>query len=50
MGVLRGIDPNEKNVVGASVLHTGLGKLGCLLRLEPNWETQVCFLDYTLWI
>ena len=47
-GVLRGIDPNEKNVVGASVLHTGLGKLGCLLRLEPNWETQVCFLDYTL--
>ena len=49
-GVLRGIDPNEKNVVGASVLHTGLGKLGCLLRLEPNWETQVCFLDYTLWI
>ncbi len=40
-GVLRGVDPNEKNVVGASVLHTGIGKLGCLLRLEPNWETQV---------
>ena len=43
-GILRGVDPNEKNVVGASVLHTGLGKLGCLLRLEPNWDTQVCFL------
>lgn len=40
-GILKGVDPNEKNVVGASVLHTGLGKLGCLLRLEPNWDTQV---------
>ena len=42
-GILKGVDPNEKNVVGASVLHTGIGKLGCLLRLEPNWETQVRF-------
>lgn len=44
-GLLKGVDPNEKNVVGASVLHTslgnGTGKLGCLLRLEPNWDTQV---------
>ena len=40
-GILKGVDPNEKNVVGASVLHTGAGKLGCLLRLEPNWDTQV---------
>jgi len=43
-GILKGVDPNEKNVVGASVLHTGIGKLGCLLRLEPNWETQVSLL------
>lgn len=43
-GILKGVDPNEKNVVGASVLHTGVGKLGCLLRLEPNWDTQVCLL------
>ena len=40
-GILKGVDPNVKNVVGASVLHTGIGKLGCLLRLEPNWDTQV---------
>ena len=40
-GILKGVDPNEKNVVGASVLHTGAGKFGCLLRLEPNWDTQV---------
>ena len=40
-GILKGVDPNERNVVGASVLHTGVGKLGCLLRLEPNWNTQV---------
>ena len=41
-GILRGVDPNPKNVVGASVCHTSAGKLGCLLRLEPNWDTQVC--------
>ena len=41
-GILKGVDPNEKNIVGASVLHTGNGgKFGCLLRLEPNYETMV---------
>lgn len=55
-GILKGVDPNEKNVVGASVCHTGVGKLGCLLRLEPNWETQVCsissgrFFLYISWL
>ena len=51
-GILDGVDPNKKNFVGASVLHTGEGgKFGCLLRLEPNYTTQVshalfarCFL------
>lgn len=46
-GILKGVDPNEKNVVGASVLHTGAGKLGCLLRLEPNWDTQVSDTVYS---
>ena len=42
-GVLDGVDPNPKNVVGASVLHTSEGgKYGCLLRLEPNLDTKVC--------
>ena len=42
-GVLDGVDPNARNLVGASVLHTSeAGKVGCLLRLEPNYETQVC--------
>jgi AP-2 complex subunit alpha len=42
-GVLDGVDPNKKNFVGASVLHTSEGgKFGCLLRLEPNYDTQVC--------
>lgn len=41
-GILKGVDPNEKNIVGASVLHTGSGgKFGCLLRLEPNYDTLV---------
>ena len=44
-GVLDGVDPNAKNIVGASVLHTGAGgKIGSLLRLEPNYATQVCSL------
>jgi len=41
-GILDGVDPNKKNFVGASVLHTGEGgKFGCLMRLEPNYATQV---------
>jgi AP-2 complex subunit alpha len=42
-GILDGVDPNAKNIVGATVLHTSEGgKFGCLLRLEPNFESQVC--------
>jgi AP-2 complex subunit alpha len=45
-GIVQGVDPNAKNIVGATVLHTsGGGKFGCLLRLEPNFETQVCARD-----
>lgn len=41
-GILDGVDPNKKNFVGATVLHTSEGgKYGCLLRLEPNYDTQV---------
>ncbi len=40
--VLRQVDPNEKNIVGASVVHVAGGKLGALVRLEPNFETKVC--------
>ncbi|KAI9886918.1 MAG: hypothetical protein M1823_001287 [Watsoniomyces obsoletus] len=41
-GILDGVDHNTKNVVGASVVHTGEGgKYGCLLRLEPNFETKM---------
>ena len=41
-GLLDRVDPNRKNFVGASVLHTsGGGKFGCLMRLEPNYGSQV---------
>jgi len=41
-GILRQVDPNQKNLVGASVVHTAEGgKFGCLMRLEPNYGTQV---------
>ena len=43
-GILDGVDPNAKNLVGATVLHTQAGKFGCLLRLEPNYETMVRIL------
>ncbi|KAI0997214.1 AP-2 complex subunit alpha-2 [Podosphaera aphanis] len=40
--ILEGVDPNRKNFVGAGVLHTREGgKFGCLLRLEPNYATQM---------
>ncbi|KAL2759582.1 hypothetical protein ACRALDRAFT_2093068 [Sodiomyces alcalophilus JCM 7366] len=39
---LQNVDPNAKNFVGASVLHTtDGGKFGCLMRLEPNYATQM---------
>ena len=43
-GLLYNVDPNSKNFVGASVVHTSEGgKFGCLMRLEPNYGTQVSF-------
>ena len=44
--ILRGVDPNEKNIVGASVLHVAGGKLGALIRLEPNYETKVRLVSF----
>lgn len=42
LGVLEGIDPNPNNVVAAGVLHMSTaGKVGCLLRLEPNAQAKV---------
>jgi AP-2 complex subunit alpha len=41
-GILDGVDPNPKNMVGATVLHTTKsGSFGCLMRLEPNYDTDV---------
>lgn len=40
--LLEGIDPNGNNIVAAGVLHMSSGgKVGCLLRLEPNIEAKV---------
>ncbi|KAF8846383.1 Adaptor protein complex AP-2 alpha subunit [Paxillus ammoniavirescens] len=41
--ILEGVDSNSSNIVGAGVLHTSVdGKVGCLLRLEPNREAKLC--------
>lgn len=50
-GVLDGVDPNAKNLVGASVLHTVVGgKHGCLVRLEPNYETNVSGVSFSFFL
>jgi hypothetical protein len=42
VGCLDNVDPNPVNLVGAGVLHmSNAGKVGCLLRSEPNREAKV---------
>jgi AP-2 complex subunit alpha len=46
LNILEDIDPNPNNLVAAGVLHMSTeGKVGCLLRLEPNQEAKVCSLS-----
>lgn len=40
--ILPDVDPNPRNIVGCAVYQMESGKTGCLLRLEPNYEKQVC--------
>lgn len=49
-GILDGVDPNARNFVGATVLHTSSGKFGCLMRLEPNHQNKVSQTPYGMWI
>ncbi|KAF5390270.1 hypothetical protein D9757_002935 [Collybiopsis confluens] len=43
--LLDDIDPNPSNLVAAGVLHTSIeGKVGCLVRLEPNKDAKLCRL------
>ncbi|GAA5873421.1 hypothetical protein JCM16303_001119 [Sporobolomyces ruberrimus] len=44
MGLLPGVDPNPTNTVAAGVLYTSKGKVGCLLRMEPNEKAKLCRL------
>jgi len=42
LNILDDIDPNPNNLVAAGVLHMSAdGKVGCLVRLEPNQEAKV---------
>ncbi|EGO04860.1 hypothetical protein SERLA73DRAFT_100694 [Serpula lacrymans var. lacrymans S7.3] len=43
--ILVNIDPNPNNIVGAGIFNMSIdGKVGCLLRLEPNREAKLCRL------
>jgi len=46
MQLLDGIDPNPDNFVCAGIVHTKTQQIGCLLRLEPNKQAQVCIHSY----
>jgi AP-2 complex subunit alpha len=50
IGLLTGVDPNPNNFVGAGIIDSGKqgGKIGILLRLEPNLEQNVSvfFVDF----
>lgn len=42
LNVLEDIDPNPNNLVAAGILHMSVdGKVGCLLRVEPNRDAKV---------
>jgi AP-2 complex subunit alpha len=42
LSILSDVDPNLNNIVGAGILHSSAdGKVGCLVRLEPNREAKV---------
>ena len=41
ISVITGIDPNPDNLVSAGVINTKSMLVGCLLRLEPNIQTQM---------
>lgn len=45
LNVLDEVDPNPNNIVAAGILHMSEdGKVGCLMRLEPNREAKVSHL------
>ena len=46
LSILPDVDPNPNNFVGAGVIHMSSdGKVGCLLRLEPNRDAKVRLLQ-----
>lgn len=40
--LLESVDPNPENFVCAGIVHSRNVQVGCLLRLEPNKQAQVC--------
>ena len=43
---MEGIDPNPDNYVAGAILSTSTVLVGCLLRLEPNKQTEVSVCVY----
>jgi len=41
---MEGIDPNPDNYVAGGILNTSTVLVGCLVRLEPNKQTEVSLI------
>ncbi|WBW72618.1 AP-2 adaptor complex alpha subunit Alp3 [Schizosaccharomyces osmophilus] len=44
-GICSGIDTNPSNIVGAGILQVSAQNIGCLLRLEPNYQNDMIRLS-----
>ncbi|EPX72307.1 AP-2 adaptor complex subunit Alp3 [Schizosaccharomyces octosporus yFS286] len=44
-GICSGIDTNVSNIVGAGILQLNAQNIGCLLRLEPNYQNDMIRLS-----
>lgn len=48
LSVLPGVDPNPDNYVSAGIITTTSALIGCLARLEPNFESKVNFMLFSI--
>ena len=42
--LLENVDPNPENFVCVGIIHTKAMQIGCLMRIEPNRQAQVCLI------
>ena len=48
--MLSGVDPNADNFVSAGIVTTTAALIGCLARLEPNFESKASYMDVNCFV